>query len=232
VGITLSHAGRRGAVRPAREGLDRPLSSGGWPLFSASALPYTSRSQTPAELDQEHLEAVREEFVKAAKLADEAGFDLLQLHMAHGYLLASFISPLTNQRTDAYGGSLENRLRFPLDVFSAVRSVWPEQKPLGVALNVTDSVRGHGGLQLEEGIEIARRLKDLGCDLVTVLAGQTSPDTELPYGRGFLTPLSDIVRNVANIPTLVTGYLTSANQINTILAGGRGDLCLLSASIP
>ena len=230
VGITLNHAGRRGAVRPAREGLDRPLPSGGWPLLSASALPYTSRSQTPAEMDSAGMEILCDAFVQAAKLADEAGFDLLQLHMAHGYLLASFLSPLTNQRTDAYGGSLENRLRFPLGVFRALRSAWPEQKPLAVALNVSDGVGGHGGLRLEEGIEIARRLKDEGCDLVTVLAGQTVPETELPYGRGFLTPLSDIVRNEANIPTLVAGYLTSANQINTILAGGRGDLCLLSPS--
>ena len=228
VGITLHHAGRRGAVRPAREGLDRPLQSGDWPLLSASALPYTSRSRIPAELNPKGMEVVCDAFVQAAKMADEAGFDLLQLHMAHGYLLASFLSPLTNQRTDAYGGSLENRLRFPLEVFSALRSVWPEQKPLAVALNVTDSLPDHGGLRLEEGIEVARRLKEQGCDLVTVLAGQTVPETELPYGRGFLTPLSDIVRNEANVPTLVAGYLTSANQINTILAGGRGDLCLLS----
>jgi anthraniloyl-CoA monooxygenase len=172
--------------------------------------------------------AVCEAFMQAAKLANEAGFDLLQLHMAHGYLLASFLSPLTNQRADAYGGSLENRLRFPLEVFGAVHSVWPEHKPLAVALNVTDSAPGHGGLRLDEGVEIARRLESLGCDLVTVLAGQTVPETELPYRRGFLTPLSDIVRNEASIPTLVGGYLTSADQINTILAGGRGDLCLLS----
>jgi anthraniloyl-CoA monooxygenase len=232
VGITLNHAGRRGAVRPAREGLDRPLRAGGWPLLSASALPYTSRSQTPAEMTLEDMEAVCDAFLRAANMADDVGFDLLQLHMAHGYLLASFLSPLTNQRTDAYGGSLENRLRFPLAVLSALRSAWPEQKPLAVALNVTDGGRGHGGLLLEEGIEIALRLKEQGCDLVTVLAGQTKPEIELPYGRGFLTPLSDVVRNEAGIATLVTGYLTSANQINTILAGGRGDLCLVSPTTP
>ncbi len=228
--MTLNHAGRRGAVRPAREGLDRPLRQGGWPLISASPLPYSRHSRTPRELDLEDMRAVRESFVQAARLADQAGFDLLQLHMAHGYLLASFLSPLTNHRTDAYGGPLENRLKFPLEVFKALRAVWPESKPLAVALNVTDGVRD--GLDVEEGVEIAGKLKEQGCDLISILAGQTVPETELTYGRGFLTSLSDHIRNAAGIPTLVGGYLTTANQINTILAAGRGDLCLMYSSYP
>jgi anthraniloyl-CoA monooxygenase len=167
--------------------------------------------------------AICADFVRAARMADEAGFDLLQLHLGHGYLLASFLSPLTNQRSDEYGGALENRLRFPLEVFDAVRAVWPEQKPLAVALTITDSARG--GLSIADGVAIARALKTHGCDLLTILAGQTVPETEMPYRRGFLTPLSDRVRNEVDIPTLVGGYLTTSNQINTILAGGRADLC-------
>lgn len=223
IGITLNHAGRRGAVRPARDGLDRPLRTGGWPLVSASPLPYTPRSQAPRELDSAGMAAICADFVRAARMADEAGFDLLQLHLGHVYLLASFLSPLTNQRSDEYGGALENRLRFPLEVFDAVRAVWPEQKPLAVALTITDSARG--GLSIADGVAIARALKTHGCDLLTILAGQTVPETEMPYRRGFLTPLSDRVRNEVDIPTLVGGYLTTSNQINTILAGGRADLC-------
>jgi anthraniloyl-CoA monooxygenase len=176
------------------------------------------------------MKAIRESFVQAAQLADSAGFDLLQLHMAQGYLLASFLSPLTNTRTDSFGGSLENRMRYPLEVFAAVRAVWPESKPLAVALCCVDGAPG--GLDLAESVEIAGSLKTHGCDLITVHAGYTVPDNELtaqmpPYGPGFLTPLSDRIRNEVGISTLVGGYLTTANQINTILAGGRADLCLL-----
>jgi anthraniloyl-CoA monooxygenase len=228
IGMTLNHAGRRGAVRPAREGLDRPLRQGGWPLISASPLPFSRQSRTPCELDGEDMRTVCESFLQAAQLADQAGFDLLQVHMAHGYLLASFLSPLTNHRTDAYGGPLENRMKFPLEVFKALRAVWPESKPLAVALNVADGVRG--GLGVEEGVEIAGKLKEQGCDLISILAGQTVPESEMTYGRGFLTSLSDHIRNAASIPTLVGGYLTTANQINTILAAGRGDLCLMYSS--
>jgi len=225
IGITLNHAGRRGAVRPAREGLDRPLRQGAWPLTSASPLAFSPQNRTPRELNVEDMRTVCDSFVQAARLADQAGFDLLQVHMAHGYLLASFLSPLTNHRTDAYGGPLANRLKYPLEVFRAVRSVWPDSKPLAVALNVTDGVRS--GLGVEESAQIAEKLKEQGCDLISILAGQTVPETALAYGRGFLTPLSDHIRNAAGIPTLVGGYLTTANQINTILAAGRGDLCLM-----
>ena len=229
VGITLNHAGRRGSVRPPREALDWPLRTGGWPLISASALPYSPRSQQPIELSVDGMTAVRDAFVQAARLADEAGFDLLQVHMGHGYLLASFLSSLTNRRGDAYGGdTLANRLRFPREVFQAVREVWPESKPLAAALNAVDGAPG--GLELPDSIEIAATLKADGCDLITILAGQTIPETQLIYGPGFLTSFSDRIRNEVGIATLVGGYLTTSNQINTIVAGARADLCLVQAS--
>jgi anthraniloyl-CoA monooxygenase len=231
IGMTLCHAGRRGSVHPPSTGLDRPLPGDvGWPLYSASALPYSPYSRTPSELDAAGMGAIVSSFVQAARLADAAGFDLLQLHIAHGYLLASFLSPLTNTRIDTYGGSLPNRMRYPLEVFQAVRAVWPESKPLAAALCSVDGVQG--GLELAESVEIARGLLAHGCDLITVQAGYTVPDDPTssqmpPYGPGFLTPLSDRIRNEVGIATLVGGYLTTANQMNTILAAGRADLCLL-----
>ena len=228
LGIVLNHAGRRGAVRPSQEahGLDRPLREGAWSLLAPSPLSYTPRSQTPKEMDGDDMARVRDDFVSAAQAADAAGFDLLMLHMGHGYLLSSFLSPLTNVRADDYGGALANRLRYPLAVFDAVRAVWPREKPLAVALSVTDSARG--GLAITEGVAIARALQEHGCDLIQVMAGYTVPELEMPYKRGFLTPLSDRVRNEVGIPTLVDGYLTTTNEINTILAGGRADLCVLT----
>jgi anthraniloyl-CoA monooxygenase len=173
---------------------------------------------------------VREEFVSAARRADAAGFDLLLLHMAHGYLLASFLSPLTNQRTDEYGGALENRLRFPLAVFDAVRTIWPREKPLGVVINADDCTPG--GYTIEDAVAVARALKRSGCNLIQPLAGQTVPDGAPSYGPGFLTRYSDRIRNEAGIPTLVGGYLTTMNEVNTILAAGRADLCIMSFTRP
>ena len=225
IGLVLNHAGRRGATRPRAAGLDRPLRAGGWPLLGPSPLPYTPQSQVPHAMDRADMDAVQAAFVRAAELAREAGFDLLQLHMAHGYLLGSFLSPLSNQRTDAYGGDLDARLRWPLEVFDAVRAAWPADKPLAVALTATDSVRGGAGV--EDALAVARTLKAHGCDLITVLAGHTVPDAEMPYGRGFLTPLSDRLRNEAGLPTLVGGYLTTQNEVNTIIAAARADLCVM-----
>ncbi|HEX6778271.1 MAG TPA: FAD-dependent monooxygenase [Ktedonobacterales bacterium] len=225
IGIQLGHAGRRGATRPRIAGLDRPLREGIWPLLSASPLPYTPQSQTPKAMDREDMARVREEFAQAAHMAGEAGFDWLHLNFAHGYLLASFLSPLSNKRADEYGGSLENQLRFPLEVFDAVRAAWPENKPLSVALTVSDCVKG--GLETEEAIAIARTLREHGCALIEPLAGQTIPDAEPVYGRGFLTHLSDRLRNEAGIATMVGGYLTSSDEVNTILAAGRADLCIM-----
>ena len=172
------------------------------------------------------MQRVLRDFVQATQMAEEAGFDLLQLHYAHGYLLASFLSPLTNQRDDEFGGDLTRRMRYPLEIFDAVRAAWPEHKPLSVALPASDGVRE--GLSVEDAVMFARELKDHGCDLLTILAGQTTIESELPYGHGYLTALSDRVRNEAGLPTLLGGYLTTSNEINTILAAGRGDLCTVT----
>lgn len=229
IAIQLGHAGRRGATRPRLEWLDRPLREGAWPLLSASPIPYTSHSQTPKEMDRADMDRVRDSFVHASQLAHESGFDLLQLHFAHGYLLAGFLSPLTNQRTDEYGGDLVNRMRFPLELFQAVRAQWPQDKPISVAISASDYVKG--GSDIDDAVTFAKLLKEHGCDLIQVLAGQTTPQSEPPYSRGFLTSLSDRIRNGAGIPTLVGGYLTTSNEVNTILAAGRGDLCLLALEV-
>ncbi|HEX8982976.1 MAG TPA: FAD-dependent monooxygenase [Ktedonobacterales bacterium] len=225
----LNHAGRRGASRAPTASaslLDRPLVTGAWPLVSASALPYTPRSQTPSELTRDAMRAVIEQFTSAASVADARGFDMLLLHMAQGYLLASFLSPLTNQRTDDFGGSLANRMRFPLEVFAAVREVWPRQKPLGVALNCHDGVKG--GLTLDDAVATAASLKALGCDLIQPMAGQTTPEASLPYGKAFLAPLAERIRTEVGMVTLVGGYITTTNEANTLLAGGRADLILMT----
>lgn len=225
IAIQLNHAGRRGATQPRAEGLDRPLRRESWTLISASALPYTPHSQVPREMNQSDIENVRNDFVRAASMADRAGVDLLQLNYAHGYLLASFLSSLTNIRCDEYGGDLEGRMRFPLEVFDAVRDVWPTNKPLSVALTVTDCVRGGAGV--EDAVIFAKLLKKHGCDILEVKAGQTTIESEPAYSRGFLTQFSEQVRNEANIPTMVGGYLTTSNEVNTILAAGRADLCIM-----
>ena len=224
IALELNHAGRRGSTRPRSQGLDRPLREHNWPLLSASAQPYTPYSQTPKAMDRADMEQVMKEFVRGARWAHEAGFDMLQLNMAHGYLLASFLSPLTNQRDDAYGGDLENRMRYPLAIFDAVRAAWPENKPLSVAFSVSDCVKD--GFDIKDALVFACALKDRGCDIIEILTGQTTIDAEPAYRRGFLTPLSERVRNEARIPTLVGGYLTTSDEINTILAAGRADLCI------
>ncbi len=223
----LSHAGRRGATRPRRYGLDLPLPpSEAWPLLAPSPLPYTPASLQPKAMDTDDMAAVREAFVRAAQWAAEAGFDALQLNMAHGYLLASFLSPLTNQRDDEYGGSLENRMRFPLEVFDAVRAVWPDDRPLGVLLNVTDWEPG--GMTEEEAVTVARALKEHGCDFVQVAVGQTTPNSRPVYGRNYLKSYSDLIRNEVRLPTICGGYLLTADDVNTLVAAGRADLCVLT----
>jgi anthraniloyl-CoA monooxygenase len=226
IALQLSHAGRRGSTRPRSEGLDRPLLTGNWPLLSASPLPYTPADQTPKTMDRADMDRVRDEFVRAATLADEAGFDMIQLHFAQGYLLAGFLSPLTNQRQDDYGGSPENRLRFPLEVFDAVRAVWPADKPISVAVPATDWEKG--GLGLDDGVAIAEMLKTHGCDLIQALAGQTTPKASPVYGSGFLTPLNDWLRNNAHVPTMTMGHITTTDEVNTILAAGRADLVIMN----
>jgi anthraniloyl-CoA monooxygenase len=225
IGLRLGHAGRRGSTRPRHNGLDRPLRNRGWPLLSASPIPYSSRNAVPKEMDHGDMEKVTAEFAEAARRALNAGFDLLQLHMAHGYLLGSFLSPLSNTRTDEFGGSLEKRLRFPLEILDAVRTVWPDERPLSVALNATDWARG--GFDVDDAVVAATAMKDRGCDLIEVLAGYTTPRMRPRYGPAFLGPYADRVRNEAGIATLAGGNITTTGRANTILAAGRADLCVL-----
>jgi anthraniloyl-CoA monooxygenase len=172
------------------------------------------------------MDAVRDDFVRAALMADQAGFDLLELHFAHGYLLASFLSPLTNRRTDEYGGGLDRRARFPLEVFEAVRAAWPQGKPISVRISATDWAPG--GFTPDDAVELARLLKIRGCDIVDVSAGQTVADAEPVYGRLYQTPFSDRVRQEAGIPTMTVGAITTWADVNSIIAAGRADLCVLA----
>jgi anthraniloyl-CoA monooxygenase len=226
IGIQLAHAGRKGSTRRLWEGIDEPLPDGNWPLLSASAIPYFPHSQVPKAMDRTDMEAVRDDFVRATRMAEAAGFDLLELHMAHGYLLAGFISPLTNRRTDDYGGSLPARLRYPLEVLDAVRAAWPADRPISVKISATDWAEG--GLTGEEAVDVARRLRAHGCDIVTVSTGQTVPWQQPVYGRLYQTPFSDRIRHEAGVPTMTVGNIASVADVNSILAAGRADLCVLA----
>jgi anthraniloyl-CoA monooxygenase len=226
IALQLAHAGRKGSTRRLWEGMDEPLPEGNWPLISASAIPYHPYSQVPRAMDRGDMDTVREQFAGAARMAEQAGFDMLELHFAHGYLLASFISPLTNTRTDEYGGSLAGRTRYPLEVFDAVRAVWPRPKPVSVKLSATDWAEG--GLSAEDAVGVARLLREHGCDIVTVSTGQTVPDQKPVYGRLYQTPFSDRIRYEAGIPTMTVGNVASYDDVNSILAAGRADLCVLA----
>jgi anthraniloyl-CoA monooxygenase len=225
--LQLGHAGRKGSTRRGWEGMDLPLGDGNWPIWSASPLPFRAESQVPIEIDRAEMTRVRDQFVHSARMADEAGFDMIELHMAHGYLLSSFISPLTNRRTDEYGGSVENRLKYPLEVFDAVRAVWSADKPMSVRISATDWVED-GGLTGEDAVEIALLLKAHGLDLIDVSAGQTTSYAEPVYGRMFQVPFADAIRNDVKIATMTVGNITTADQVNTILAAGRADLVALA----
>ncbi len=228
--LVLGHAGRRGATRPRVEGVDRPLPEGeGWPLLSASPIPYTRRSPVPAEADRKAMDRVLADFVRAAGNAADTGAGMLMIDMSHGYLLASFLSPLTNRRDDTFGGPLPNRLAFPLEVFQAARETWPRDRPLAARINAADWARG--GVPEEDAIGIAAALRDHGCDLLDVVAGQTVPYDRPEFHRLFLLPYSDLVRNEVGIPTMTSGNVTTADQVNTILAAGRADLCVLDPRV-
>ncbi|EPO5266436.1 bifunctional salicylyl-CoA 5-hydroxylase/oxidoreductase [Providencia rettgeri] len=225
IGIQLGHAGRRGSTQRGWEKENHPLDADNWPLVSASALPYLANiSQTPVELSEAQMTAVVSQFVAAAKRAEEAGFDWLELQAGQGYLLSSFISPLTNQRTDNYGGTLENRLRFPLAVIHAVRRVW--SKPLCVRISTTDWV--DGGTTVDDAVEIGRAMKQAGVDMIDCSSGEVSPQQQPIYGRMYQTPMADRIRNEAGIPVIAVGAITDADQVNSIIAAGRADLCALS----
>ena len=226
IGMQLAHAGRKGSTRRLWEGIDEPLPDGNWPLISASPLSFLPHGQVPRAMDRRDMDGVRDDFVRAAWMADEAGFDLLELHFAHGYLLASFLSPLTNRRDDKYGGALAARARYPLEVFEAVRAAWPAAKPMSVRISATDWAPG--GFTPDDAVELARMLKAHGCDIVDVSAGQTVPDAEPVYGRLYQTPFSDRVRQEAGIPTMTVGAVTTYADVNSIIAAGRADLCVLA----
>ncbi|MBX3260131.1 MAG: bifunctional salicylyl-CoA 5-hydroxylase/oxidoreductase [Labilithrix sp.] len=227
IGMQLGHAGRKASTKVMWEGSDRPLETGNWPIMSASPLPYYPDSQVPREMDRADMDAVKADYVRAATWADEAGFDLLEVHMAHGYLLASFISPLTNVRSDAYGGSREGRMRYPLEVLEAVRAAWPKHKPLSVRISATDWLPG--GVEDEDVIALARALKERGTDVVDVSCGMTTPDSRPKfYGRMYQAYWSDMVKNEVKIPTITVGNVSSADQINTLILSGRADLCALA----
>lgn len=225
IGLRLGHAGRRGSTRPRAHGLDIPLRDNGWPVLSASELCYGPYGPIPKAMDGADLDRVRGSFVDAAVRAAASGFDGLELDLSDGYLLAGFLSPLTNHRADELGGSLANRARYPLSIVDAVRAVWPAERLLSVRLTVADWARG--GLVIEDGIELARLLGAHGVELIHVRAGHTVPESRPDYRRGFLTTLSDRVRNEAGVSTLVGGHLTTLDEVNTIVAAGRADLCVL-----
>jgi len=227
IGMQLGHAGRKASTKVMWEGSDRPLERDNWPIMSASPLPYYPDSQVPREMDRSDMDAVKADYVRAARWADEAGFDLLEVHMAHGYLLASFISPLTNVRKDAYGGSREGRMRYPLEVLEAVREVWPKHKPLSVRISATDWLPG--GIEDEDVIALARALKERGTDVIDVSCGMTTPDSRPKfYGRMYQAYWADMVKNEVKIPTIAVGNISSADQINTLILSGRADLCALA----
>ena len=226
IAMQLGHAGRKASTQRMWEGMDEPLPDGNWPIISASPLPYYPYSQIPKEMARADMDEVKYDFVRAAQMSNDAGFDLLELHFAHGYLLASFISPLTNKRTDAYGGSLENRMRFPLEVFDAVRAVWPDHKPMSVRISAVDWAPG--GMQPADAVDVARLLKAHECDITDVSAGQTVAEARPQYGRQFQTPFADRIRHEVGIATMAVGNISSYQDVNTILAAGRADLCVLA----
>ncbi|TMQ58900.1 MAG: bifunctional salicylyl-CoA 5-hydroxylase/oxidoreductase [Candidatus Eisenbacteria bacterium] len=226
IAIQLGHAGRKASTRKSWEGDNEPLPSGNWPVLAPSAIPYFPHSQVPKEMTRGDMDAVIADYVRAAGLAVEAGFDMLEIHAAHGYLLASFISPITNRRADDYGGSLPNRMRFPLEVFDAVRAAWPKERPMSVRISAVDWYPG--GMEPSDSVEVARMLQEHGCDIVDVSAGQTVPDQRPVYGRLFQTPFADRIRHEVGIATMAVGNISSYADVNTILAAGRADLCLLA----
>jgi anthraniloyl-CoA monooxygenase len=226
IALQLGHAGPKGSTQRGWEEPDEPLATGNWPLLAPSPIAYGDRNQIPRAMTPADMDRVREQFVRAAAMGEQCGFDLLELHCAHGYLLSSFITPLTNRRTDAYGGSLPNRLRFPLEVFAAVRAVWPSHKPMSVRISATDWVPG--GITADDAVEVARAFNAAGADLIDVSAGQTSRAARPVYGRMFQTPFSDQIRNELGIATMAVGNITEADHVNGIVASGRADLVALA----
>ncbi|WP_155055972.1 bifunctional salicylyl-CoA 5-hydroxylase/oxidoreductase [Streptomyces blattellae] len=226
IGVQLGHSGRKGSTKLMWEGMDEPLQDGNWPLVAASPMPYRPESQTPRELSRAQLTDIREQFTAAAWRAARAGFDLLELHCAHGYLLSGFLSPLTNHRTDAYGGTLAKRLRFPLEVFDAVRGVWPDERPMTVRISATDWAEG--GTSGEEAVAIARAFAAHGADAIDVSTGQVVAEERPEFGRSYQTPYADRIRHETGIPVIAVGAISSWDDVNSLILAGRTDLCALA----
>ena len=226
VGLQIGHSGRKGSTKLMWEGDTDPLDEGNWEIMAPSPIRFRPDSQVPREMTREDIEMVRDQHVVAAHRGERAGFDWLELHFAHGYLLSSFLTPLANQRSDEYGGTLENRMRYPLEIFDAVRAVWPNDKPISVRVSATDWVEG--AFDGDDAVEFARRLKEHGCDLIDVSTGQTSVHAEPEYGRLYQTPFSDRIRNEAGIPTMTVGAVSSIDDVHNILVAGRSDLCVMA----
>jgi len=225
IAVQLAHAGRKGSCKRLWEGADQPLAEGGWPLIAPSPVPWSPDSQVPSEMTRQDMVTVRDQFVRSAKMAARAGFDMLELHFAHGYLLSSFLTPLSNQRSDDYGGSLENRARYPLEVLDAVRAAWPD-RPVSVRISATDWVEG--GFTVDDAVSLSSLLKEHGADIIHVSAGQTSAEAKPRHGRAFQTPFADRIRHEAGVPTIAVGNISTYDDVNTIILAGRGDLVALA----
>ena len=227
IAIQLGHSGAKGSTQLGWETMDAPLSRGNWEVVAPSPVPWSADNQTPREMTRADMNKVRNDFVRAAEMANRAGFDWLELHYAHGYLMSAFITPLTNKRTDDYGGSIENRMRFPLEVFRAVRAVWPDDKPISVRISANDWA-GADGVMPHDAVAISRMLVEAGVDIIDVSAGQTSTRSKPVYGRMFQTPFSDRIRNEIGVATLAVGNIYEPDHVNSILMAGRADLVCLA----
>jgi len=226
IGMQLGHSGPKGSTQVGWEAADEPLPTGNWPLLAASAVPYGPSNQVPQAMTRADMDRVKAEFVQSTRYAAEAGFDWLELHCAHGYLLSSFITPLTNQRTDEYGGSVANRCRFPLEVFTAMREAWPAGRPMSVRISAHDWAPG--GNTADDAVEIARLFKAAGCDFIDVSSGQTTRAAKPVYGRMYQTPFADRIRNEVGIQTIAVGAISEVDHVNSIIAAGRADLCAIA----
>jgi anthraniloyl-CoA monooxygenase len=226
IGLQIGHSGRKGSTKLMWEGDSEPLEAGNWEIMAPSPIRYRPDSQVPREMTRDDMAVVRDQHVRSAMLGDQAGFDMLELHYAHGYLLSSFLTPLANRRSDEYGGSLENRMRYPLEVFEAVREAWPAPKPIAVRISATDWV--DGGFDGDDAVAFSAALKARGCDLIDVSTGQTTVSADPEYGRLYQTPYSDRIRNEVGIATMTVGAVSSIDDVHNILVAGRADLCLLA----
>ncbi len=230
IGIQLAHAGRKASMHRPWEGADLPLTAaeGAWQTLGPSADPFRPGAPVPKAMDRADMDRIRAGFVRAARWSAEAGFDWLELHMAHGYLLSSFLSPLSNSRRDDYGGVLENRMRFPLEVFTAVREVWPAQLPMSVRVSATDWMTDGSGFTPDDAVAVARQLKRLGCDLIDVSSAGNSPASKPDYGRMYQVPFAEKIRYEAGIPVMAVGAILDVDHANTVLAAGRADLAMMA----